>query len=64
MRMVAVDEKLGNPREAAQFYQGAIDTSPDNLRARTALGRLYAMSRRTRARRWTTVTAGLRQASR
>jgi tetratricopeptide (TPR) repeat protein len=36
-----VDEKLGNPREAAQFYQGAIDTSPDNLRARTALGRLY-----------------------
>jgi tetratricopeptide (TPR) repeat protein len=37
----AVDEKLGNPREAAQFYQGAIDTNSDNVRARTALGRLY-----------------------
>lgn len=36
-----VDEKLGNPREAAQFYQGAIDTNADNIRARTALGRLY-----------------------
>jgi tetratricopeptide (TPR) repeat protein len=35
------DEKLGNPREAAQFYQGAIDTDPDNVRARAALGRLY-----------------------
>jgi tetratricopeptide (TPR) repeat protein len=39
-----VDEKLGNPREAAQFYQGAIDTSPDNVRARTALGRLYVFA--------------------
>jgi tetratricopeptide (TPR) repeat protein len=36
-----VDEKLGNPREAAQFYQGAIDVDADNLRARTALARLY-----------------------
>jgi tetratricopeptide (TPR) repeat protein len=36
-----VDEKLGNPREAAQFYQGAIDANADNVRARTALGRLY-----------------------
>jgi tetratricopeptide (TPR) repeat protein len=36
-----VDEKLGNPREAAQFYQGAIDADADNARARAALGRLY-----------------------
>jgi len=36
-----VDEKLGNPREAAQFYQGAIDVNADNVPARVALGRLY-----------------------
>jgi len=36
-----VDEKLGNPREAAQFYQGAIDVDADNVHARAALGRLY-----------------------
>jgi predicted Zn-dependent protease len=36
-----VDERLNNPREAAQFYQGAIDTNADNTRARAALGRLY-----------------------
>lgn len=36
-----VDEKLGNPREAAQFYQGAIDSNSDNVRARAALGRLF-----------------------
>jgi tetratricopeptide (TPR) repeat protein len=36
-----VDEKLGNPREAAQFYQGAIDVDKDNVRARAALGRVY-----------------------
>jgi predicted Zn-dependent protease len=36
-----VDEKLGNPREAAQFYQAAIDTDADNIAARAALGRLY-----------------------
>jgi tetratricopeptide (TPR) repeat protein len=35
------DEKLGNLREAAQFYQGAIDTNSDNIAARSALGRLY-----------------------
>jgi tetratricopeptide (TPR) repeat protein len=35
------DERLGNPREAAQFYQGAIDADADNVPARTALGRLY-----------------------
>jgi tetratricopeptide (TPR) repeat protein len=39
-----VDEKLGNPREAAQFYQGAIDVDKDSMRARAALGRLYLFS--------------------
>src|ERR1700742_2425644 len=39
-----VDEKLGNPREAAQFYQGAIDVDKDNIRARAALGRIYLFS--------------------
>jgi tetratricopeptide (TPR) repeat protein len=39
-----VDEKLGNPREAAQFYQGAIDSNADNVRARVNLGRLYLYS--------------------
>jgi tetratricopeptide (TPR) repeat protein len=39
-----VDEKLGNMREAAQFYQGAIDTNADNVRARASLGRLYLFS--------------------
>ena len=38
-----VDEKLGNPREAAQFYQGAIDVDADNVPARAALGRLYVL---------------------
>jgi tetratricopeptide (TPR) repeat protein len=36
-----VDEKLGNQREAGQFYQGAIDADADNVRARAALARLY-----------------------
>jgi len=40
----AVDEKLGNPREAAQFYQGAIDVNKDDIRARAALGKLYLLS--------------------
>src|ERR1700722_15346005 len=39
-----VDEKLGNLREAAQFYQGAIDANTDNILARGSLGRLYAVS--------------------
>jgi tetratricopeptide (TPR) repeat protein len=39
-----VDEKLGNFREAAQFYQGALDTNADNVRARASLGRLYLLS--------------------
>jgi tetratricopeptide (TPR) repeat protein len=36
-----VDEKLGNLREAAQFYQGAIDVNKDNVAAHAALGRVY-----------------------
>jgi len=39
--MGVVAEKLGNPREAAQFYQGAIDANPDYIDARTKLARLY-----------------------
>ncbi len=39
-----VDEKMGNIREAAQFYQGALDSNADNVRARTSLGRIYALS--------------------
>ncbi|HEY2686503.1 MAG TPA: tetratricopeptide repeat protein [Steroidobacteraceae bacterium] len=36
-----VDEKLGNLREAGQFYQGAVEANPDNVAARGALARLY-----------------------
>jgi predicted Zn-dependent protease len=39
-----VDEKLGKNREAAQFYQGVIDVSPDHVGARTNLARLYLFS--------------------
>jgi tetratricopeptide (TPR) repeat protein len=39
--MGVVDEKLGNQREAAQFYQAAIDVAPDHLGATTKLARLY-----------------------
>jgi tetratricopeptide (TPR) repeat protein len=39
-----VDEKLNNPREAAQFYQGTIDLDPQHLGARTKLARLYLLS--------------------
>ncbi len=39
-----VDEKLGNLREAAQYYQGAIDSHADNVLARGALGRLFVVS--------------------
>jgi tetratricopeptide (TPR) repeat protein len=39
-----VDQKLGNIREAAQFFQGAIDTDADNVRARASLARLYLFS--------------------
>jgi tetratricopeptide (TPR) repeat protein len=36
-----VDARLGNMREAAEFYAGAIQADPDNFAARAALGRLY-----------------------
>lgn len=39
-----VDEKLGNIREAAQFYQGALDSNADNVKARADLGRIYLLS--------------------
>ncbi len=39
-----VDEKLGNLREAAQYYQGAIDSNGDNVVARGSLGRLFVVS--------------------
>ena len=39
-----VDEKLGNIREAANFYQGAIQSNADNVNARTRLARLYLFS--------------------
>lgn len=39
--MGIVDEKLDNPREASQFYQGVIDLDPDHVEARTRLARLY-----------------------
>jgi tetratricopeptide (TPR) repeat protein len=42
--MGVVDEKLNNPREAAQFYQGTIDIDPHHVGARTNLGRLYLLS--------------------
>jgi len=38
-----VAEKLGNIREAAQFYRGAIDVNADNVPARVGLGRVYLM---------------------
>ena len=38
-----VAEKLGNPRQAVQFYQGAIDVNKDNVRAQAALGRIYVL---------------------
>jgi tetratricopeptide (TPR) repeat protein len=38
------DEKLGNLREAAQFYQGAIDSNAENIQARAALARLFVLS--------------------
>jgi tetratricopeptide (TPR) repeat protein len=37
------DESLGNIREAAQFYQGAIDSNADNAAARARLGRIFAL---------------------
>jgi tetratricopeptide (TPR) repeat protein len=42
--MGLVDEKLGKPREAAQFYQATIDVKPDHVDARTHLARLFLFS--------------------
>jgi tetratricopeptide (TPR) repeat protein len=42
--MGVVDEKLNNPREAAQFYQGTIDLDPQHVGARAKLARLYLFS--------------------
>jgi tetratricopeptide (TPR) repeat protein len=36
-----VAEKLGNIRAAMGLYQGAIDVSPDHIKARANLGRVY-----------------------
>jgi predicted Zn-dependent protease len=36
-----VDEKLGKTREAAQFFQSAIDVKPDHVGARIGLARIY-----------------------
>ncbi len=39
-----VDEKMGNLRDAARFFQGAIDINPDYVLARAKLGRMYVLS--------------------
>jgi cellulose synthase operon protein C len=39
-----VAEKMGNLREAAQFFQAAIDSNSDNLVARGSLGRIYVLA--------------------
>jgi tetratricopeptide (TPR) repeat protein len=38
------EEKLGKPQVAASFYQGAIETNADNIKARIALGRLFLLA--------------------
>ena len=38
LEMGVVDEKLGKPREAAQFYQAAIDVSPGHYRGARSTG--------------------------
>jgi tetratricopeptide (TPR) repeat protein len=42
--MGVVAEKLGNQREAAQYYQGTIDVAPEHIGARAQLARLYLFS--------------------
>jgi tetratricopeptide (TPR) repeat protein len=42
--MGVVDEKLGKIREAASFYQGTLDVSPEHLGAHSYLARLYIFS--------------------
>jgi tetratricopeptide (TPR) repeat protein len=36
-----IAERIGNPRQAAQFYQGAVEVGPDHIPARAGLARLY-----------------------
>ncbi len=36
-----IAERMGNPRQAAQFYQAALDAGPDHIPARAGLARLY-----------------------
>jgi tetratricopeptide (TPR) repeat protein len=43
-QMGAIAERLGNPRQAAQFYQASIDANHDHLGARIRLARLYLFS--------------------
>ncbi len=38
-----VEEKLGRPQAAGSFYQAALDSNADNVRARAALGRLMLL---------------------
>jgi Tfp pilus assembly protein PilF len=42
--MGVIDEKRGDPRAAAQAYQGAIELNPDLVAARVKLARLYLFS--------------------
>lgn len=37
-------EKLGKVRDAAGFYQAAVDAAPDDVQGRANLGRLYVMA--------------------
>jgi len=39
-----VAEKMGNLREAGQYFLGAIDSNPDNIPARVSLGRIYVFA--------------------
>jgi tetratricopeptide (TPR) repeat protein len=39
-----VQERLGNPREAGGFFQGAVAVNPDHAGARTELARMYLVA--------------------
>ena len=43
-QMGVIAEKQGVPRQAAQFYQAAIDVDLDHVGARVGLGRLYVLA--------------------
>jgi tetratricopeptide (TPR) repeat protein len=55
-----IAEKLGNPREAAGYYQAVIDQDANDLESRAALGRLYLLGGAP-ARALELVTPGLTQ---